>query len=66
MSGEAMIADALLLRPLGLVATLLGVAVFIVSLPFSLPTQSAVEAAQKLVLEPAKYTFARPLGQLSH
>ena len=60
----AMLADAFLLRPLGLAATVLGTAVFIVTLPFSLPTRSADDAAEVLVVKPAKYTFARPLGEV--
>lgn len=59
-----MLLDAFLLRPLGLAATALGTAAFIVTLPFSLPTRSADDAAKVLVVKPAKYTFARPLGQV--
>ena len=59
-----MLVDALLLRPLGLVATVLGTAAFIATLPFSLPTQSADDAANVLVVKPAAYTFARPLGEV--
>lgn len=62
-SGEGMVVDLLVLRPFGIVATALGTAVFIASLPFTLPTGSVKQAAKKLVAEPAKYTFARPLGQ---
>ena len=59
-----MLLDALLLRPLGLAATVLGTAAFIVTLPFSLPTRSADDAANVLVVKPAAYTFARPLGEV--
>ncbi len=62
--GEAMMVDALLVRPVSLVGTVLGTAAFIVSLPFTLPSGSAGEAGQKLVVEPAAYTFTRPLGEL--
>jgi hypothetical protein len=61
---EAILADVLLLRPFGFAATLLGTAVFIVSLPLSLPTRSVNTVANKLVVEPAKYTFVRPIGQI--
>jgi hypothetical protein len=61
---ETMILDLLVLRPFGLIGTAIGTAAFIVSLPFSLPTKSADEAAQKLVVDPAKFTFARPLGRV--
>ena len=64
VSAEAMIVDGLLLRPAGIVATVLGTAVFVVTLPFSIPTRSVDKAAQKLVVDPARYTFVRPLGQV--
>jgi hypothetical protein len=62
VSAEAVIVDGLLLRPGGIVATVLGTAVFVVTLPFSIPTRSVDKAAQKLIIDPAKYTFVRPLG----
>lgn len=58
----AMIFDLLLLRPLGLAATAVGTAFFIVSLPVSVIGGNTGEAAQELVVKPVKYTFARPLG----
>ena len=64
VSAEAMIADGLLLRPAGIVATVLGTAVFVVTLPFSIPTRSVDKAAQKLIVDPVRYTFVRPLGQI--
>jgi len=64
VTAEAIIADGLLLRPGGVIATVLGSVAFVVTLPFSIPTKSVEKAAQKLVVAPAKYTFVRPLGQL--
>jgi hypothetical protein len=64
VSAEAIIADGLLLRPSGVLATMLGTVVFVVTLPFSIPTKSVDKAAQKLIVDPAKYTFVRPLGQI--
>jgi len=64
VSAEAIIADGLLMRPGGIVATVLGTAVFVVTLPFSIPTRSVDKAAQKLIVEPARFTFVRPLGQI--
>lgn len=61
-NAPAMIFDLVLLRPLGLVGFAVGTAVFFVSLPFSLLGGNTGEAAQKLVVAPAKYTFTRPLG----
>ena len=62
VSAEEIIVDGLLLRPGGLVATVVGTAVFVVTLPFSIPTKSVDKAAQKLIVDPARYTFVRPLG----
>jgi hypothetical protein len=64
VSAEAVAVDGLLLRPGGVIATLIGTVVFVVTLPFSIPTKSVDKAAQKLVVDPAKYTFVRPLGQV--
>jgi hypothetical protein len=63
-SGGAMAVDLLLLRPLGLAATVIGGVLFVVSLPFSAAGGNADEARQKLVEAPAGYTFQRPLGEL--
>ena len=62
-SGEAMIADALVARPVGLVTTVVGSAVYVVSLPFSLLGGNEQQARQKLVIEPTHFTFKRPLGE---
>jgi hypothetical protein len=61
-TATAMIADFVFVRPLGIVATVLGSAFFIVTLPFSAPGGNAKAAYEKLMKEPAKFTFARPLG----
>ena len=58
----SMMFDLVLLRPLGLAATVIGTAFFVVSLPFSILGGNTGEAAKKLMVEPAKYTFTRPLG----
>jgi hypothetical protein len=62
VSGEEMILDLILLRPFGFVATVIGAAAFVVSLPFTIPLKQTNEAAQKMVVAPGKYTFTRPLG----
>ena len=61
-TAEGMAFDLVLLRPLGLVATVAGSVVHVVGLIFSGPGGNAGEAAQLLVKEPAKFTFVRPLG----
>ena len=58
-------ADLILVRPLGMVSTLLGTAVFVASLPFSALGSNVGEAGYKLVAEPAKLTFKRPIGDFS-
>jgi hypothetical protein len=61
-SGAKMAADALLMRPVGFVASVFGSAVFVVSLPLSLLGENHEEAFNKMVKKPVKYTFVRPLG----
>lgn len=62
-SPEAMIVDIVAARPIGLVATITGTVVFVVSLPFSALGGNTGEAWDSLVVSPAKYTFRRPLGE---
>ena len=57
-------ADALVVRPLMLGVTAIGVGTFLVSLPFSLLGGNVAEVGTTLVMEPARYTFTRPLGDL--
>ena len=63
ISAEAMAADFFVVRPLGIVASVLGTAVFIVSLPFSALGGNTKVACRKLVQDPVKFTFQRPLGE---
>lgn len=57
-----MAADIIFIRPLGLVGTAVGSIFYVASLPFTLLGGNAGEAGIKLVVEPAAYTFDRPLG----
>jgi hypothetical protein len=59
----AMAIDLVVARPVGLVATVGGTAIFIVSSPFSLLGGNVDEAWDSLVLSPGRYTFSRPLGE---
>jgi len=54
--------DILLMRPFGMIATVLGSAAFVVSLPFSFMGGNIEPAYEKMVEDPAAYTFNRPLG----
>lgn len=58
----AVAADAVIVRPMCLVATILGCAVFVISLPFSAPSHSIDQTADALVFEPYEATFKRPMG----
>jgi hypothetical protein len=65
-SAAAMTADLLVVRPLSFGATILGTAVFLVGLPVIAASNSTKQAAEKLIEDPMKYTFQRPLGQSSY
>lgn len=56
--------DVLFYRPIGLALIPIGTALFVVSLPFSITGGNVPTAFNNLVTAPAKYTFARPLGQI--
>jgi hypothetical protein len=62
-SAGAMAADALLLRPLSLAGTALGVGIFLAGLPFELASNSVPAASHRLIVEPGAFTFTRPLGE---
>lgn len=58
----AMIGDLLIARPLLVVATVIGTAAFVVSLPFTALGGGIGDAGQALVVDPAKAAFVRCLG----
>ena len=62
-SGGAMMYDMVVLRPVGVVATVIGSAFWLVSLPFSAAGDNVGTATEKLVKDPAAFTFKRPLGE---
>jgi hypothetical protein len=64
--GNDIVADLFLLRPVGIVATIFGSACFVLSLPISAPTQTSGTTWKKLVADPAKFTFARPMGHIEY
>ncbi len=57
-----MIIDGLVVRPISLVATVVGAVAFVITLPFSALGGNVDEAREKLVDGPAAYTFSRCLG----
>lgn len=64
-SPEVIAADVLLVRPLCLAATVVGSALFVLSLPVATISKSTKETARKLVASPARATFTRKLGDMS-
>ena len=64
-SFEAAAADVLVVRPFSFVATILGSALFLVSLPVAAISDSVPDTAEALVLKPGRMTFTRPIGELS-
>ena len=63
-SPEAMAFDLVVVRPLGVAATVIGVGLFVLSLPVDLITWNVKDPAKRLVGDPARYTFARDLGEM--
>jgi hypothetical protein len=54
------IIDLIVLRPAGCIATIAGAGLFVLTLPFTVPTRSVEKAADRLVKAPFNYTFSRP------
>ena len=61
--GTDMAVDLIVVRPLGIAATVIGAAGFVIALPFTLPTGTTGETAREWVARPFEYTFNRPLGE---
>lgn len=64
-SAGAMAFDLVIVRPLGVVATVAGTGLFLLDLPLSiLRGKPPEESARRFIVEPARFTFARDLGRL--
>ena len=61
-SASEMAADLVVARPVGAAITVVGAALFVVSLPFSALGGNTEQAAETLVMGPARETFQRCLG----
>lgn len=59
-----MLVDAVVVRPLTFVASVVGGALWVVTLPFTLLGGNTGEAGDMLVKDPLCYTFKRPLGYM--
>lgn len=55
--------DTVMLRPLGIASTVLGLVGYAVSLPFSIPGGNNEVVWENLVEAPVEYTFKRPIGE---
>ena len=62
-SSTVVFADAVIGRPLGLAATVVGTTLFVVTLPFTAHSGSVEAAAHSLIVQPGGWTFVRPLGR---
>ena len=62
--GAAIAIDVLLARPLGIASLAIGSVIFIVALPYTIPSWSVAKAADKLIAEPFRFTFLRPIGEV--
>ena len=62
-SAPVVAADGLIARPLGLATTIAGTGLFLVTLPFSIPSGSVNESARGMICKPGGWTFVRPMGR---
>ncbi len=60
----SVVVDVVIARPLTFAMSILGSALFVVSLPVSVPSGSVKKTAQTLVVGPFNDTFGRPVGDL--
>ena len=63
--GLAIAVDLVVGRPLGLVGSVLGTAIFIAGLPFEVLSGDVEGPGKRLVVEPLEFTFTRPLGEFN-
>ncbi len=59
ITDEWKVIDLIIARPIGVVAGIFGTGVFIISLPFTIPTKSVDKAADFLIKRPFKFSFVR-------
>jgi hypothetical protein len=59
------VSDVFVIRPVYFVGTVIGSTVFVAVLPWAAMTGSVKQSADALVVQPAKMTFVRPVGDFS-
>jgi hypothetical protein len=57
-----MAVDLVVIRPIAIVGSVVGCALYVASLPFSLPGGNSGEVWDTTVKAPVKFAFVRPLG----
>jgi hypothetical protein len=62
-SAAVVAGDGLIARPLGLATTIVGTGLFVLTLPFSIPSGSVNESARGMIGRPGGWTFVRPMGR---
>jgi hypothetical protein len=62
--GELILADALIVRPVGIVACIVGAVGTVLISPFTASTGSYDRVEEELLRKPAEFTFKRPLGEM--
>jgi hypothetical protein len=63
-SAGDVVGDILILRPVGLIGTVIEAVAFVVSLPVTLSLSRDEEAYDFLIRDPYAFTFRRPLGKI--
>jgi hypothetical protein len=61
-NSAVMAADFFVVRPIGIASLIIGTVSFVLSSPFSALGDNLDQAYELMVVEPAVYTFKRPLG----
>lgn len=64
--GELILADVLILRPLGIAALGIGLVGSVVTLPFAAASNSVDRVGRELIQRPFEYTFTRPVGDVEY
>jgi hypothetical protein len=59
VSDEYAFADLVIARPLSVVMGVIGTGIFVVTLPFTLPTGSVEDSAKMFIVRPFKFSFVR-------
>ncbi len=58
-NAEYNVFDLIIARPVSVAVGIMGTGIFILSLPFTIPTRSMDQAAKTFIVEPFKFSFVR-------